>query len=229
MRQLKSPSRTTKVVEEAPQAEAAPWEPTPERQSKEPYGWDVQQHAGGIASHRARTAFDQYAGHFTPSEIATAEQLVNDGDDATRVNIICSRTYTGMPYTGGGDQAGHISHLQREGHARFNWVIRSLDERFRYVIAAMVLGVRLERDGKTLKAEDIGRQSTLWKDPATNKGVGVGLLKAALWRAGEAYKEYRLYEQRRKESIEQTRQQQAHDKADELLVAYRRGKNGKTT
>lgn len=223
LRQLKSPARTTKT-EVAP--EAAPWEPTTERQAKEPYGFSVEQKPGGIASHQVRTAFDEHAGRFTANEVAIADQLLNDSDDATRVNIICSRTYTGMPYTGGGEQAGHISHLQREAHARFNWVMRHIDERFRAVIAALVLGLRYEATGKALSVEDIGRQASLWKDKATNKGVGVGLLKGALWRVGEAYKEYRLHEQRRKEAIEQLRQQQSFDHAEEELARVRRGKNG---
>lgn len=224
MRYVKSPSRSKKTAHDE-REDAAPWEPTLERQAKEPYGFEVEQKPGGVASHRARTAFDEHSGQFTPSEIAAAEELINDSDDATRVNVICGRTYQGMPFTGSGvHRVGHITQMQRDGHARFTWVMRHIDERFRAVLAALVLGVRAERTGKVVSTEqiawsleEVGQKATAWMDRSTRKGVGLGLMKAALWRVGEAYKAYLHNERQRDEAIAQLRKQHERDEANKKL------------
>lgn len=229
MRYTKSPARSNKIAQEG-SADSAPWEPTPERQSKEPYGFEVEQKPGGVASHRVRTAFDEHSGQFTPLEIEAAEDLLNDSDDATRVNIICGRTYTGMPYTGSAHRVGHITQQQREGHARFTWVMRNIDERFRAVVAALVLGVRAERTGKAVSAEqlawsleEVGQKATMWMDKSTRKGVGLGLLKSALWRVHEAYLAYDRLEREKKHSREVLRRQREHTEAQNKLDRARRG------
>lgn len=228
MRYTKSPSRSQKTAQEGA-ADSAPWEPTPERQSKEPYGFEVEQKPGGVASHRTRTAFDEYSGQFTPLEIAAAEDLINDSDDATRVNIICGRTYTGMPYTGNAHRVGHITQLQRDGHARFTWVMRHIDERFRAVVAALVLGVRSERTGKAVSAdklawslEEVGQKATIWMDKSTRKGVGLGLLKSALWRVHEAYRAYEVQEREKRHSAEVLRRQRVYAEGEKQLDKARR-------
>ncbi len=226
MRYIKSPSRSKKTAQEdGGVSDAAPWEPTPERQSKEPYGFEVEQKPGGVASHRVRTAFDEHSGQFTQLEIEAAENLINDSDDATRVNIICGRTYTGAPYGGAGvHRVGHITQQQRDGHARFTWVMRNIDERFRAVVAALVLGVRAERTGKAVSAEElawsleeVGQRATVWMDKSTRKGVGLGLLKSALWRVHEAYRVYEIMEREKRRTREVLRKQREHDEAQRRL------------
>ena len=127
-----------------------------------------------------------------------------------------------MPFTGSVSRVGHISQGQREGHARFNWVMLHIDERFRAVVAALVLGVRAERDGKAWSLEQMGQKATAWMDKSTRKGVGLGLMKSALWRVHEAYQEYEQQQRNRRHNTETLRRQREHDDADKRLDKVRK-------
>lgn len=74
--------------------------PTLQRQFKPDtnHGWDEQQHPGGQVSYRMRSAMDVYREHLTPDLVSAAEDLVRDAELCTRANVICARSYTGMPY-----------------------------------------------------------------------------------------------------------------------------------
>lgn len=165
--------------------------PTLERLQKDA-DWERKAQPGGQVSHAARSTMATYAKHFTEDEIGYGRQLIEDADLATRVNLTCGRVYSGAPRVGAGDLVGHLTDRERLAHQRFHWVIASLDEKFKAAVAFLVLGVRSERMGRTMSAEEFATMGSRYQEKETRRAFSVGFMKAALIRIGEAYRAWDL-------------------------------------
>lgn len=159
-----------------------PTGPTKERARKAPEG--VETDVAGDTQrirYRIRSALEQYAPHFTAAETSAAAAFLADAEAATRVNI--TSKYDGMPSGQRGSKIGGVGaneHL-RDAHRRHTELWARLPPKTREVLTALVLEVRAEATGKVASVQEIGLAMTRFKDKATARGVGIGVLKASLW------------------------------------------------
>lgn len=167
--------------------------PTPERRAKEPDDLDTKIERLGTVycepeiSYKAREPVDLYRKHFTEEEVAAAVQFCKD---ATIVmsQMITSR-YDGMSRSGGGPRHGGVPDHHRDSYERFNQVLERLTAGDKRALVALVVGLRNEQTGQQTPIHEIARQrGANYGDQASQSKVGVGLLKAALEHAYEAYR-----------------------------------------
>ncbi len=194
------------------------------RLAKEAYGWETREHVGGQRSHRPTSVLDTelsigtvYAKHFSPAEKRIWNLLLNDAETATRVNIICQRAYTGMPYTGScsDEKAGHITQAQREAHERFFYARERLHPGIWKIVELGILGVRIERLGRPLTLWELGSRITKYEGKDTPAAAAVGALKVALVAVMQMYHEWATEYRARKEAAEATRSAYEHGRAVE--------------
>lgn len=190
-------SRAKKEAKPVKPLERTSAAPTPERQLKPDaaHGWDEQQHPGGQVSYRMRSAVDVYKEHFTEDLVHAADQLMKDADLCTKANLICARTYTGMPYA---VSKASLTTDQIDAQARFKWIMGGMDERFRAAVAFLVMGVRSERMGAP---RDFAYTASRYRDPTTKNAFTAGFLKAVLIRVKEGQMAYAAHLRWRKEQI----------------------------
>lgn len=163
-------------------APSSPTGPTKERASKAPEGVDTDV-AGDTQRlrYRIRSALEQYAPHFTAEETSAAAAFLADAEAATRVNI--TSKYDGMSSGQRGSKIGGVGaneHL-RDAHRRHSELWAKLPPKTKEVLTALVLEVRAEATGKVASVQEVGQAMTRFKDKATARGVGIGVLKASLW------------------------------------------------
>lgn len=173
--------------------------PPPEQQRRALYGYETQEHPGGQVSYRAKSAVDVYREHFTEDLVQAAEMFLADADRCTRANVICSRTYTGMPHA---ISMSSLTEDQIDAQARFKWIMGGMDERFRAALSFLVMGVRSERMGAP---RDFAYTASRYRDPTTKNAFTAGFLKAALIRLKEAQLAYVHQNRIRKQEMEARR------------------------
>jgi hypothetical protein len=157
-----------------------PFGPTPERISKEPFGWDKFQHAGGQNSYRNKTVLDFVRDHLPEKDHEALTEFADLAETALRNNVICGRAYTGMPYTGGGDNAGHVSEAQSDAMAELKGSMEEMwkvGEIYVTTALALVLALKKDPDAKPMTLEEFGATLMRWRDGPTNKGGGLVALR----------------------------------------------------
>lgn len=157
--------------------------------------WGTDTHPGGQVSYRAKSAVDVYKEHFTDDLVHAADELMKDADLCTKANLICARTYTGMPYA---VSKASLTTDQIDAQARFKWIMGGMDERFRAAVAFLVMGVRSERMGAP---RDFAYTASRYRDPTTKNAFTAGFLKAVLIRVKEGQMAYAAHLRWRKEQI----------------------------
>lgn len=163
-------------------APSHPTYPTKERASKHPEPVDTDVAGDTLKMrYRLRSALDQYAPHFTAEETSAAAQFLSDAEAATRVNI--TSKYDGMSSGARGSKIGGVGPNERlrDAHRRHTALWARLPPKTKEVLTALVLEVRAESTGATSSVQDVGHAMTRFKDKATARGVGIGVLKASLW------------------------------------------------
>ena len=165
--------------------------PTPQRRAKAPYGlatavvkratvYEPEQ-----VVHKVRQPLDLYGQHFTTEEMHVAQLFCLDAEVATSARITAQ--YDGVSRGTPGARSGGVPDRYRERYVRFSQVWSALDDRTKSVLAHLILCVRNEQLGRSATIQEVGQACTAFKDKATSKGVGVGLMKAALWRLHQLY------------------------------------------
>ena len=164
--------------------------PTYEREAKSGHGMTevvLRSPTGRLsATKRERSPIEAHQKSFTEEELYIAALFVADAEMATRVNVTAA--YDGAPRQVAGPRAGGVIDRHRQAHIRFYKALSEMDEKFRHVAKWLVLEVRRENTGETASVGDIGAELTGLKHEATCRGVGLGMLKATLWRIGEVYR-----------------------------------------
>lgn len=165
-------------------------QPTVQREAKARNGFaDVilrEQSGRYVPTRRERSPMELHAKCFSEDELFIAAQFINDAEVATRVNITAA--YDGSPRQVSGPRSGGVPDKNRMAHMRFTNVWGSLPAQFQNVAKWLVLEVRRESTGESVTVADIGSEVCGIRDKATARGIGVGLLKATLWRIGELYR-----------------------------------------
>lgn len=158
----------------------SPTGPTKERASKAPDGVDTDVAVDKLR-YRIRSALEQYSQHFTAAETAAATTFLADAEAATRVNI--TSKYDGMSSGQRGSKIGGVGANERlrDAHRRHTELWAKLPPKTREVLVALVIEVRAEATGKVASVQEVGQAMTRFKDKATARGVGIGVLKASLW------------------------------------------------
>lgn len=160
----------------------SPTGPTKERASKAPEAVETDVAGDTLRlRYRIRSALDQYAPHFTAEETAAATAFLSDAEAATRVNITSS--YDGLSSGQRGSKIGGVGANERlrNAHRRHTALWARLPPKTKDVLTALVLEVRAEATGKVASVQEVGLAMTRFKDKATARGVGIGVLKASLW------------------------------------------------
>ena len=164
--------------------------PTYEREAKSGHGMTevvLRSPTGRLsATKRERSPIEAHQKSFTEEELYIAALFVADAEMATRVNVTAA--YDGAPREVAGPRAGGVIDRHRQAHVRFYKALSEMDEKFRHVAKWLVLEVRRENTGETASVGDIGAEMTGLKHVETCRGVGLGMLKATLWRIGEVYR-----------------------------------------
>lgn len=167
--------------------------PTVERENKAAHGMNMislREPSGRfVSTRRERSPIEAHAKAFTEDEIHTAALFVRDAELATSANITAA--YDGAPRGVSGPRRGGVPDKHRDAHTRFMAVWHGMSDGYRQVAKHLVLEVRHEATGATASVAEIGSQMCGVRDKATSRGVGIGLLKATLWRIAELYRRER--------------------------------------
>lgn len=136
-------------------------EPTRERRSKEPNGFDEKELRSGtvyVAAevlHRARDPLDIYGTYFSTTELAAASYFAEDAEAASIVNV--TARWDGMPHVGAKAMGGGVADSKRARYHRFCNVLERLPEEMRSVLALLVLCVRSEANASS-------RPDAVWRE-----------------------------------------------------------------
>lgn len=167
-------------------------DPTPERRSKEPDGFEEREMKAGTVyraaevMHRVREPLAIYEAYFSKAELAVAEYFANDAEAASAVGI--TSRWDGMPSIGSGPRTGGVAEAKRARYNRFCAVLEQLPEEMRAVLAMLVLCVRDEATGKPTTVQAVGRLLAGAKGEELARGIGIGYLKGALAMVHSAYR-----------------------------------------
>ena len=162
--------------------------PTPERQAKDPLGFDLILHAGGQVSHRAKVFCDVYDRHVRDDIREAFELLIRGYEIAQRARSTSSRAYTGAPYTGQSpDMDGHVALTEQDRRDLELWAyawteLCAQTTEWADRLKAHVLRVADERSGKLQSVHDLGSRWTGYKKGSDNsQAAGVmAILDAGL-------------------------------------------------
>lgn len=173
--------------------EKAPGTPTPERAAKETEEFATAEVVPGNVyqephvQHKVQLAVDAYRRHFNQNELEAAERFVRDVHAA--MSQVVTANYDGGTRSLPGPRTGGVAEHLRDSFNRLKRVLDVLTPGDKKALMALVVGVRSELTGRTTSIHDIARDRgathAAQRDLAN---VGVGILKAALEHAHEAYR-----------------------------------------
>lgn len=187
--------RASLAVTAQPLMGKKPKDPTELRDARANYGITEEAITEGIRAYRVRTAIQEFRRHMTEDELATNRRFVDDFEAACHVDVI-SKIYTGMQGGGAEGLTSHISEIQRIAHARFNFLVRPLDARFRSIAETLLLEVQIERLGRPMTVAEVAAAASVYRKLENQNACGVGLMKGTIWRIAEAYKAWDAHYER---------------------------------
>lgn len=196
-RTVENPPQKKKVKAPPPKPLPSPNDPTPERKAKEPEGMTSIVVRRGTAYRPAETVhmikepIDIYRQHFDAEELWVAEQFVRDYEAASTYRI--TSNYDGMSGSVPGPRSGGVTDYHRERYVRFSEILRALDDNTKSVLIWLVLCVRAEAAGRPPTVQEVGAAVTAFKQEHALRGVGVGLMKMAIWQLAKLYKRDRAH------------------------------------
>lgn len=189
---VENPPQKKKAKEPPPKPLPSPNDPTPERKAKEAEGMlSVVVRQGtpfrpAETIHKIKEPVDIYRQHFTAEELWVAEQFVRDYEAASTYRI--TSNYDGMSGSVPGPRSGGVTDHHRERYVRFSEILRALDDNTKSVLIWLVLCVRAEAAGRPPTVQEVGAAVTAFKQEHALRGVGVGLMKMAVWQLSKLYK-----------------------------------------
>lgn len=194
---VENPPQKKKVKEPPPKPLPSPNDPTPERKAKEAEGMTSVVVRQGTAYrpaetvHKIKEPIDVYRQHFDAEELWVAEQFVRDYEAASTYRITAN--YDGVSGSTPGPRAGGVTDYHRERYVRFSEILRQLDDNTKSVLIWLVLCVRAEAAGRPPTVQEVGAAVTAFKHKEAIRGVGVGLMKMAIWQLAKLYKRDRAH------------------------------------
>jgi hypothetical protein len=155
--------------------------PTPERQAKNPFGWEITKHAGEQVSFRNKSALEHARPQMTEAEYKALEDFSKLAEQA-----LCPDTSKGLDGVriDGGQSALIMSGAKRQAYTELVETCELRPGRITLgTLCALVLGFHKEANGALMR----------WRDRETTKGGGLVAMRCAAeaiqdgrkrWRSG---------------------------------------------
>lgn len=157
--------------------------PTKERQRKALNDWETKPHPGGQVSYREKSTIDTFREHLDQGLIDAGARFCMDVEALDRSGVICSRSYTGMPFAEGRHDLSD-SVCMSAGFIR--WFHDTVDQRFIAAVSWLVLGIK----PNSLNGRSWAEATSAFRDPTTKSAYTAGSLKMVLIRIDEARRAY---------------------------------------
>lgn len=154
--------------------------PTPEREAKANYGINAPVGKARVVNN----VIDANRDRFTDNEMSVAMALLKDARLAESPSVVSA--YNGIPIGTHGPRHGGVPDPHREAYIRYQLIRSSVHPKFRAVMEWFVNEVLIAA-GLHRSVDQIGSEHSGYRHKDTAKGVGIGLLKAMLWRVDEIY------------------------------------------
>ncbi len=172
--------------------------PTHEREGKAAHGFAevvLRSETGRYSTtKRERSPIEVHQKSLTEEEIHIASVFVADAEVVARMTGAATAAYDGMPRGAPGPRSGGVPAKYSEAYRRYDLImgktgaVPNIHPYYQWVADWLVREVRHEATGRTRSVAEVGAHFTGLKHEATCRGVGIGMLKATLWRIGEIYR-----------------------------------------
>lgn len=169
--------------------------PTYEREGKAAHGFAEVVLRGETGRYtttkRERSPIEVHQKSFTEEEIHIAAVFVSDAQVVARMEGAATAAYDGMPRGQFGPRTGGVPTRYSEAYRRYNLIMgrnANIHPFYQLIAEWLISEVKHEATGRSKSVAEVGAHFTGLKHEATCRGVGIGVLKATLWRIGEVYR-----------------------------------------